>query len=259
MRHKQLRRNETTRYDGRGKELHPDEVKQRINNGHKPVIRLDVPDSGNCTLNDQLRGKITVPWSQVDMQVLLKSDGMPTYHLASVVDDHLMGITHVIRGEEWINSMPKHQLLYRALGWKEPLYYHLPLLRNADRSKISKRKHPTGILYYKRIGILPEALLNYLARMGWSMPDEREKFSLNEMIKHFDIERVSVGGPIFDRQKLNWLNGEWIRAQDDEDPVAAPARMAQFDSDSAGSAVAGEGENAEFQRVRASSRFFAAR
>ena len=216
MGREQIGRGETTRYDGRGKKLHPDEVKQRIDDGHKPVIRLDVPDSGSCTLNDQLRGEITVPWSQVDMQVLLKSDGMPTYHLASVVDDHLMGITHVIRGEEWINSMPKHQLLHRALGWKEPLYYHLPLLRNADKSKISKRKNPTGILYYRRIGILPEALLNYLARMGWSMPDEREKFSLDEMVEHFDINRISAGGPIFDRQKLNWLNGEWLRAQDDE-------------------------------------------
>ena len=216
MRGEQLRRGETTRYDGRRKKLHPDEVKRRIAAGRRPVVRLDVPDSGSCTLNDQLRGKITVQWSQVDMQVLLKSDGMPTYHLASVVDDHLMGITHVIRGEEWINSMPKHQLLYRALGWEEPLYYHLPLLRNADQSKISKRKNPTGILYYRRIGILPEALLNYLARMGWSMPDERERFSLDEMVEHFDIGRISLGGPIFDRQKLNWLNGEWIRGQDDE-------------------------------------------
>jgi glutamyl-tRNA synthetase len=115
---------------------------------------------------------------QVDMQVLLKADGMPTYHLANVVDDHLMGITHVLRGEEWINSAPKHLLLYEYFGWQAPVMCHLPLLRNPDKSKLSKRKNPTSILYYRRMGYLPEALLNYLGRMGWSMPDEREKFSL---------------------------------------------------------------------------------
>ena len=129
------------------------------------------------------------------MQVLVKADGFPTYHLAVVVDDHLMAITHVLRGEEWINSMPKHRLLYDAFGWDMPQHYHLPLLRNPDRSKLSKRKNPTGIDYYRRRGYLPEALLNYLALMGWSMPDEREIFSLTDMIENFDINRVSVRGP----------------------------------------------------------------
>jgi len=146
------------------------------------------------------------------MQILLKTDGLPTYHLANVVDDHLMQITHVIRGEEWIPSAPKHQLLYKYFGWDMPVLCHMPLLRNPDKSKLSKRKNPTSINYYKDIGVLPEALLNYLGRMGWSMPDEREKFTLAEMIEHFDINRVSLGGPIFDVEKLNWLNGQWIKA-----------------------------------------------
>ena len=123
-----------------------------------------------------------------------------------------MQITHVIRGEEWIPSAPKHQLLYQYFGWDMPVLCHMPLLRNPDKSKLSKRKNPTSINYYKDIGVLPEALLNYLGRMGWSMPDESEKFTLAEMIEHFDIQRVSLGGPIFDVEKLNWLNGQWIKA-----------------------------------------------
>jgi glutamyl-tRNA synthetase len=136
---------------------------------------------------------------------------LPTYHLANVVDDHLMEITHVIRGEEWINSAPKHQLLYGYFGWAMPALCHLPLLRNPDKSKLSKRKNPTSILYYQRMGFLPEAVVNYLGRMGWSMPDEQEKFTLSEMQEAFDINRVSLGGPVFDVEKLKWLNGLWIR------------------------------------------------
>jgi glutamyl-tRNA synthetase len=131
--------------------------------------------------------------------------------LANVVDDHLMGISHVIRGEEWINSAPKHILLYQYLGWDVPIFCHLPLLRNVDKSKLSKRKNPTSILFYQRMGYLPEAMLNYLGRMGWSMPDEREKFTFEEMLAVFDIQRVSLGGPVFDVEKLRWLNGLWIR------------------------------------------------
>jgi glutamyl-tRNA synthetase len=159
-----------------------------------------------------LRGKIDIEWANVDMQVLMKADGLPTYHLANVVDDHLMEITHVIRGEEWINSAPKHLLLYKYFGWQAPILCHMPLLRNPDKSKLSKRKNPTSITYYQRMGFLPQALLNYLGRMGWSMPDDREKFSLDEMIAHFDLSRVSLGGPTFDTTKLSWLNGEWLKA-----------------------------------------------
>ncbi|MEM8561204.1 MAG: glutamate--tRNA ligase [Pseudomonadota bacterium] len=188
------------------------EFQKRRDEGQPFVIRMKVPEeAGACTIEDMLRGSIELDWSMVDAQILLKSDGMPTYHLANVVDDHLMGITHVLRGEEWINSAPKHKLLYEYFGWEMPALCHLPLLRNPDKSKLSKRKNPTSILYYQHMGFLPEALLNYLGRMGWSMPDEREKFTRAEMIEHFDISRVSLGGPIFDVEKLTWLNGTWIR------------------------------------------------
>jgi len=175
-------------------ELPQDEVERRMEAGMPYVVRMKVPEEGVCVIDDMLRGPIELDWGQVDAQILLKSDGMPTYHLANVVDDHLMQITHVIRGEEW-------QLC------------HMPLLRNPDKSKLSKRKNPTSILYYQRMGYLPEALLNYLGRMGWSMPDEREKFSRDEMFAHFDIHRVSLGGPVFDQEKLSWLNGLWIREE----------------------------------------------
>jgi glutamyl-tRNA synthetase len=163
--------------------------------------------------------------------VLLKADGMPTYHLANVVDDHLMEITHVIRGEEWINSAPKHQLLYEYFGWQMPQLCHLPLLRNPDKSKLSKRKNPTSILYYQRMGFLPEAMLNYLGRMGWSMPDEREKFTLAEMLAEFDIQRVSLGGPIFDVEKLRWLNGTWIRENHTPEQLAERLHEWAFNRD----------------------------
>jgi glutamyl-tRNA synthetase len=197
------------------------EVERRRQVGQSSVIRMLVPEEeGACTIDDMLRGSIELDWSMVDAQILLKSDGMPTYHLANVVDDHLMGITHVLRGEEWINSAPKHKLLYEYFGWDMPQLCHLPLLRNPDKSKLSKRKNPTSILYYQRMGYLPEALINYLGRMGWSMPDEREKFSLEDMVSQFDIQRVSLGGPIFDVEKLSWLNGLWIREDLDEAQLA---------------------------------------
>lgn len=191
--------------------LPDEEVARRKAAGAPCVIRMKVPEEGVCRFKDGLRGDIEIEWSQVDAQILLKHDGMPTYHLANVVDDHLMEITHVLRGEEWINSAPKHKLLYEYFGWQMPELIHLPLLRNPDKSKLSKRKNPTSILFYQRMGFMPEALLNYLGRMGWSMPDEREKFTLAEMQKEFDINRVSLGGPVFDMEKLRWLNGCWIR------------------------------------------------
>lgn len=207
--------------------LPDDEVAKRAAAGEPYVIRMTVPEQeGSCRISDMLRGDIELDWGMVDAQILIKSDGMPTYHLANVVDDHLMGITHVIRGEEWINSAPKHQLLYEYFGWEMPQLCHLPLLRNPDKSKLSKRKNPTSILFYKRMGFLPEALLNYLGRMGWSMPDEREKFSLRDMIEVFDISRVSLGGPIFDMEKLRWLNGLWIREELTEEELAG--RLVQW-------------------------------
>jgi len=221
MRAEQMARGETPKYDGRGLKLSPQDIETRVAAGEPYVVRMKVPEEGVCEFEDMLRGKIEIDWQQVDMQVLMKADGMPTYHLANVVDDHLMGITHVIRGEEWINSAPKHQLLYQYLGWEMPVLCHMPLLRNRDKSKLSKRKNPTGINFYRRMGFLPEAMVNYLGRMGWSMPDEREKFAVDEMIGAFDIKRVSLGGPVFDVEKLRWLNGLWIR----ED--LSPAQLAE--------------------------------
>ncbi|MEQ6916731.1 glutamate--tRNA ligase [Halomonas aquatica] len=205
--------------------LPDEEVARREKEGWPYVVRMAVPATGTCVVDDMLRGVIEVDWAQVDAQVLLKSDGMPTYHLANVVDDHLMGITHVLRGEEWINSAPKHQLLYEYFGWKMPALCHMPLLRNPDKSKLSKRKNPTSINYYRRMGFLPQAVTNYLGRMGWSMPDEREKFSLDEMMAHFDVQRVSLGGPVFDLEKLTWLNGVYLR-EDLDDAAFLKALMA---------------------------------
>lgn len=212
--------------------LAEDEQERRAAAGEPFVVRMIVPEeAGPCPVDDMLRGTIELDWSQVDAQILLKSDGMPTYHLANVVDDHLMGITHVIRGEEWINSAPKHILLYQYFDWQPPTLCHLPLLRNPDKSKLSKRKNPTSILYYQRMGYIPEALLNYLGRMGWSMPDESEKFSLQTMQDNFDIQRVSLGGPIFDIEKLNWLNGLWIREELDDNALADRLQAWAFNRD----------------------------
>ena len=175
-----------------------------------PVVRMLVPDDPPLTFPDLIRGEAHAPMP--DDQVLLKTDGFPTYHLAVVVDDHLMQITHVVRGEEWISSTPKHLLLYDWLGWPRPAYAHMPLLRNADRSKISKRKNPAARLsWFHDEGYLPEALRNFLALMGYSQPDGAEVFTFEEMIAAFDWARVNPVGPVFDLEKLAWLNGHYIR------------------------------------------------
>jgi glutamyl-tRNA synthetase len=224
MRKKQRAAGQRAAYDGLCLNLSKDEVEASIAKGVPFVVRMKVPQDGESVIHDLLRGEIRIAWNTVDMQVLLKPDGMPTYHLANVVDDHLMGITHVLRGEEWINSAPKHQLLYRYFGWEMPALCHMPLLRNPDRSKLSKRKNPTSLLFYRRMGFLPEALVNYLGLMAWSMPSGEEKFSLPQMVENFSLERISLGGPIFDMQKLKWLNGKWIREDLDQEAFAARAR-----------------------------------
>jgi glutamyl-tRNA synthetase len=211
LREQQRARNLPLGYDGHCLASDAAGSERQAAAGAPHVVRLKVPRAGQCVVRDCLRGEIVFDWATVDMQVLLKADGLPTYHLANVVDDHLMGISHIIRGEDWLSSVPKHLLLYQAFGWEPPVLCHLPLLRNPDRSKLSKRKNPTSALFYERMGYLPEALLNYLGRMAWSMPDDREKFTLAEMIEHFDLERVGLGGPVFDVEKLSWLNGRWIR------------------------------------------------
>jgi glutamyl-tRNA synthetase len=170
-----------------------------------------MPSDDAMVVPDLLRGDIRFERSQMDDQVLLKSDGFPTYHLANVVDDHLMRISHVIRAEEWLSSLPKHVQLYRSLGWEMPVFCHLPLLRNADKSKISKRKNPVSLNHYRRAGFFPEALVNYLALMGGVMANDQEEFTLAEFVAGFSLERISLGGPVFDPQKLTWLNGKYLR------------------------------------------------
>ena len=211
LRNEQLGNKETPRYDGYCLNLTKEEIQRKIQAGEKHVYRLKIPNEGTCLFNDELRGDVKFDWKQIDHQVIQKSDGFPTYHLANVVDDHHMGITHVIRGEEWINSTPKHILLYQGLGWEPPVFAHLPLLRNPDKSKLSKRKNPTSIDYYKDAGFLPEAVVNYLGMMGYTLPDQREIFNLQELSESFEIKRMSLGGPIFDIAKLKWLNGRYLR------------------------------------------------
>lgn len=197
-------------YDRRCRNLSPEEVKEKKAKGLASVIRLKVPLSGECVYDDAIKGRITCPWADVDDQVLLKSDGFPTYHLANVVDDHLMEITHVIRGDEWMSSTPKHVYLYEAFGWKHPVFMHMPLLLGKDGKKLSKRKNPTSIFFYRDSGYLPEAFVNFLTLMGYSMPGDREIYSLEEIIKEFDVKRVGVSGAVFDVLKLDWMNQQYL-------------------------------------------------
>ncbi len=190
--------------------------KFKIANGKPYVIRLKVPEKGVTTFHDLIRGAISFENKLIDDQIILKSDGYPTYHLGVVVDDHLMEISHIIRGEEWISSTPKHILLYTFLNWKIPNFAHMPLLRNPDKSKLSKRKNPVWISWYREEGYLPEALLNYLATLAWSYPGGKDIFSLSEMMSEFQLENIQTTAPIFDIEKLKWLNGEYIRKMEDE-------------------------------------------
>lgn len=180
------------------------------------VIRLLIPE-GQIKFNDAVRGEIIIDTQNIDDQVILKSDGFPTYHLGVVIDDYLMKITHVIRGEEWLPSTPKHIILYRAFGWEPPVFAHISLLRNPDKSKLSKRKNPVWTSYYLDQGIFQETLLNYLALMGWSHPEGKDIFSLEEYIKVFDIKDIQTSAPVFDPVKLEWMNGMYIREMKNEE------------------------------------------
>jgi glutamyl-tRNA synthetase len=213
MRAQQMAAKQPPKYDGRCAQLSAADRNEREAKGMPHVVRMKVPREGVCKVQDTLRGEIEFDYATVDMQVLMKSDGLPTYHLANVVDDHLMGITHVMRGEEWISSAPKHLLLYQYFGWEPPVLTHLPLLRNADRSKLSKRKNPTSILFYQRAGYLPAAMQNFLGLFIKSASEEDEKTSLQELIDGFDVHNISLGGPVFDTSKLDWLNGRYIREE----------------------------------------------
>jgi len=195
-----------TGYDRFCRSLSQEEVEKKLFSKAPHVVRLKMPTEGSCLFRDAVRGDLSFDYHRLDDQVLLKSDGFPTYHLASVVDDHLMEITHVIRAEEWISSTPKHVYLYKAFGWQEPVWVHMPLLRNPDKSKISKRKNPVSILYYQKAGYLPKSLINFLALMGWSFGKDQEIFSQEQMQEKFDFKDIHLGGPVFDILKLRWLN-----------------------------------------------------
>ena len=211
MRAEQRLAGKRAQYDGQCLRLSSSEARSMTLNGVPYVVRMKVPTEGVCVVEDLRRGPVEFAWETIDMQVLLKSDGMPTYHLANVVDDHLMNITHVLRGEEWLSSAPKHVLLYQYFRWEMPKLFHLPLLRNADRSKLSKRKNPTGILLYQRLGYLPEALFNFLGLFGVAVAEGEEMMDVDELTTRFSIEHISLGGPVFDVAKLDWLNGRYIR------------------------------------------------
>lgn len=211
MRKKQELDHKPPMYDGLCKVLPSDEVAKKLSAGETHVIRLNVPDHGITTFIDLIRGEISFENALIDDQVLLKSDGFPTYHLGVVVDDHLMEITHIIRGEEWIPSTPKHILLYQFFGWDLPQFAHVSVLRNPDKSKLSKRKNPVWASWFKKEGFLPPAILNYLGTMAWSFPGGKEMFSVKEMMEVFDLEDIQTTAPVFDIEKLRWMNGEYIR------------------------------------------------
>lgn len=199
------------KYDGVCRSIPIEEAKKRIANGEEYVVRLKLPPNKDIKFYDIVRGNITINTDDIDDQVLLKSDGYPTYHLAVVVDDHLMNITHIVRGEEWLASAPKHVFLYEAFGWKVPEYVHLPTVLNKDRKKLSKRQGDVSVEDFRESGYLPEGLVNYLALVGWSPEGNEEILSMEDLIEQFSFERVSKTGGIFDKNKLNWVNGHYIR------------------------------------------------
>jgi glutamyl-tRNA synthetase len=220
MRADQTARSAVPMYDRRCRKLDRAEAMKRVEAGEPHVWRMAVPLRRNIQVMDLIRGDVRVDSSTVDDQVLLKSDGFPTYHLANVVDDHLMEISHVIRGEEWLPSTPKHVLLYEFFGWEPPQWAHLPLLLNPDRSKLSKRTGDVAVEEYRRKGILPSALINFVALLGWHPTDDREVLTMEEMIQEFSLERVGKGGAVFDLAKLEWMNGEHLRLLPDEQAVS---------------------------------------
>lgn len=211
VRHSQEAAKQPTRYDGFCKTLSTEEVKKRIANGDKYVIRMKVPEDRVIEFEDLVRGKVKFHSREIDDQVLLKTDGFPTYHLAHVVDDHLMKCTHVIRAEEWLSSTPKHILLFEHFGWKPPQYAHLSLILNPDKSKLSKRQGDVAVEDYMNAGYLPEALVNYVALLGWNPGTEKEIFSLEELKKEFSFANIHKAGAVFDHKKLDWMNGEYIK------------------------------------------------
>lgn len=209
-----------TKYDRRALKLTNEEVQAKLSAGVPAVVRMKVPDTSVVAFDDVIRGHVEFSTDQLDDQVLLKSDGYPTYHLANVVDDHLMKVSHVIRGEEWLSSTPKHVLLYEYFGWEMPIFAHLPLLLNPDKSKLSKRQGDVAVEDYRNKGYLKEALVNFVAFLGWNPGDEREVFALEELVREFSLERVGKSGAVFNVDKLDWMNFEHLRRKTDEEVLS---------------------------------------
>lgn len=220
MRREQEKRHHAPMYDRTCIDLAKDDVEQRIAADERHVVRMKIPHEETIVYDDEIYGTLTFRGHTIDDQVLLKSDGFPTYHLAHVVDDHLMKMDMVNRGEEWLSSLPKHLLLFRFFGWTPPRYAHVPLLLNKDRSKLSKRQHDVAVGYYIDRGYLPEALINFLAFLGWNSGTTQELFSITELIEAFSLGRVQKSGAVFDLRKLDWLQGQWMRRIPEEDFVA---------------------------------------
>lgn len=220
MRRDQQARGEPTRYDRRCRNYSAAERAAHDQAGESKVIRLAVPLEGKTTLHDFVHGEITINNKDVDDQVLLKSDGFPTYHLAVVVDDHLMKISHVMRADEWIPSFPKHVLLYQAFGWDVPEHGHVPDVLGTDKKKLSKRHGATSVLQFREEGYLPDALVNFLARLGWSYDDKTEIFSRTELVEKFTLDKIEHAGAVFDAAKLDWVNAHYIRTLSDDEFAA---------------------------------------
>ena len=215
-RNQQLLAKLPTRYDRTCSKLSNDEVQRRIKSKEPFVIRMNIPE-GQTSFEDEIRGTITIENNEIDDQVLLKSDGFPTYHLAVVVDDHLMGVTHVIRGEEWISSAPKHVILYNWFQFPLPTYAHLPLILNPDKSKLSKRQGDVAVEDYLKKGYLPDALINFVALLGFNPTGDREIYTIQELIESFDLHKINKSGAVFNIEKLNWMNGAYIRITADDE------------------------------------------
>jgi len=220
MRKEQQARGESTRYDRKCRNLSPEERAAHERAGEPKVVRLAVPLEGHTTLHDFIHGDLTIANAGVDDQVLIKSDGFPTYHLAVVVDDHLMKITHVMRADEWIPSFPKHVLLYQAFGWDIPMHGHVPDVLGPDKKKLSKRHGATSVIQFRDDGYLPEALVNFLALVGWSYDDKTELFTRQQLIEYFTLDKIGHAPAVFNHAKLDWMNGYYIRALPDDELAA---------------------------------------
>jgi len=212
MRQEQMKRKQPPGYDRHCRNLTQKECAEQEASGVIPVVRFKSPTEGQTSFDDLLRGQIVFENSTLDDFVLLKSDGYPTYHLANIVDDHLMEISHVLRADEWLSSTPRHVLLYQALGWQPPQFAHLPMILGPDRSKLSKRHGATAITEYREQGYLPEAMFNFLALLGWSLDDKTELLTKDEIVKNFSLERISRTAAVFNKDKLEWMNGVYIRS-----------------------------------------------